>query len=400
MAYFKPIKTTVQTSEPFLDAVVSMVSDDSNVQYTSATGLKNSDIYTAIRIIASDIASNEIQLLDEREVKEDNFLYLFNEQPNDSMDGWHFKFSLACNVLLNGNSYAEIKRRNNKVISLNIIPNSCVTIKQKENNQLVYEINEGNNKKRKLSSSDVLHFKFFTQDGYIGTSPLLALKDELDIQKSGNKTLHNFFKRGVNGSGILKVEKSDLDKSAKEAIREKFEEANGSADGNNSLRTIILDDTMSYKPIEINTDVLKLVNSNDWTTKQIAKVFGLSTDRLGVEAQHSSTVQSNMMYLQNTLIHYFKVFTSEIKNKLFIGRERSILRFNSDRLVENDPQTTLENTLKAVQGSLMTINEGREKIGLSAIDNGDRMLASLNYTYLDNLEKYQNTNKGGITDGE
>lgn len=35
---------------------------------------------------------------------------LLNEKPNSEMDGWHLKFALAVNMLLNGNSFAEIKR--------------------------------------------------------------------------------------------------------------------------------------------------------------------------------------------------------------------------------------------------------------------------------------------------
>lgn len=181
-----------------------------------------------------------------------------------------------------------------------------------------------------MKSSDILHFKYFTQDGLTGLPPLYALRDELKIQQAGNRTLHNFFTRGVSGSGILKVHKSDLDGSAKNAIREKFEEANGSSSGDNALRTIILDETMDYKTLEINTDVLKLINSNDWNTKQIAKAFGVPIERLGVENEHSSTVQSNLQYIQSTLIHYFNVFVSELDTKL-----ETNIRFNSDQLLRD-----------------------------------------------------------------
>ncbi|MGY3748489.1 phage portal protein [Vagococcus acidifermentans] len=306
---------------------------------------------------------------------------LLNEAPNSEMDGWHFKFALAVNMLLNGNSFAEIKRKGQEVISIELLPNSLVTVKQNDNGVVYYVIGE---KKRKVKAENILHFKYFTQDGLTGVPPLYALRDEMKVQSAGNKTIFNFFSRGINGSGILKVNKSDLDTTAKRAIREKFEEANGSSDGNNALRTIILDETMDYKTLEVNTDVLKLINSSDWTTKQIAKAFGISSERLGVESVHSSTIQSNLMYLQNTLVHYFSCFISEISKKL--GKD---FRFNTDRLMETDPETIMKNTLEQVRGSLLTINEGRAKLGLPPQEGGDRLLASLNYTYLDSLESYQ-----------
>lgn len=384
MAFFKANKAT--TGDPFLDAVVSIESTEGN--FASVTNLRNSDVFTAIKIIASDIASSPLQVVKKGMPQDENeIVHLMNTKPNSEMDGWHFKFSLAANMLLNGNSFAEIVREDGKVKELHLLPNSSVTVKQNDSGKISYQIGD---KKRKKAPEDVLHFKYFTQDGLTGLSPLYALKDEVKIQKAGNKTWFSFFTRGVNGTGILKVQKSDLDNNAKTAIREKFEAANG---GENSLRTIILDDTMDYKTLEINTDVLKLVNSSDWTSKQIAKCFGIPVERLGVENIHSSNAQSNLLYLKNTLIHYFNVFTSEMNVKL-LSQEGLGYRFNTDYLMETDPETMITNTLKQVQGSMLTINEGRAKLGLPPVDGGDRLLASLNYTYLDGLEQYQFREQG------
>ena len=383
MAFFKARQNT--TGDPFLDHVVSIQSDDYTTSFTSVRALRNSDVFAAVRIIASDIASSPIQLVKNNMPQaDDELVKLLNEKPNSEMDGWHFKFALAVNMLLNGNSFAEIKRNGEKVEELHLLPNSSVTVTQLDNGTLSYQIGD---KKRRVKSSDILHFKYFTQDGLTGLPPLYALRDELKIQQAGNRTLHNFFTRGVSGSGILKVHKSDLDGSAKSAIREKFEEANGSSSGDNALRTIILDETMDYKSLEINTDVLKLANSSDWT-----KAFGVPIERLGVENEHSSTTQSNLQYIQSTLIHYFNVFVSEFDTKL-----KTNTRFNSDQLLETDPETKVKNVLDQVKGSLLTINEGRSKMGLPPMDGGDRLLASLNFTYLDTLEKYQLKEQEGVT---
>ena len=151
---------------------------------------------------------------------------------------------------------------------------------------------------------------------------------------------------------------------------------------------------MEYKTLEVNTDVLKLINSSDWTTKQISKCFGIPSERLGVENMHSSSAQSNLMYIQSTLSHYFYVFSSEFNNKLLSDADENF-RFNTELLLELDPETKVKNILDQVRGSLITINEGRSKLGLPPMDGGDRLLASLNYTYLDSLEKYQFRDKEG-----
>ena len=390
MSFFKTGNTQSSTGDPFLDHVVSIQSDDYTTSYTSANSIRNSDVFTAVKIIASDIASSPLQLIKASMPQaDDELIKLLNEKPNSEMDGWHFKFALAVNMLLNGNSFAEIKRQDNKISELHLLPNSSVTVKQADDGKVYYTVGDS---KRRLNNQDVLHFKYFSQDGLTGISPLYALRDEMKIQHAGNKTWFSFFSKGVNGSGILKVHKSDLDGKAKQAIREKFEEANSASNGDNALRTIILDETMDYQTLEINTDVLKLVNSSDWTTKQISKAFGIPSERLGVENAHSSSVQSNLMYIQNTLIHYFNVFVSEFDGKLKSDVAENF-RFNTDRLLESGPDTMVKNILDQVKGSLITINEGRGKLGMPSLDGGDRLLTSLNYTYLDALEKYQFSEK-------
>lgn len=392
MAFFKSKEIQNTTGDPYLDHVVSIQSDDYTTSFTGIKALRNSDVFTAIKIIASDIASSPLQLINaSMPQQDDELIILLNERPNSEMDGWHFKFALAANMLLNGNSFAEIKRDGDKVKELHLLPNSSVTVTQNDSGVITYTVGS---KKRKLKNEDILHFKAFTQDALTGLSPLFALRDEMKIQSAGNRTWFNFFSKGVNGSGILKVNKSDLDGNAKKAIREKFEEANGSQDGDNALRTIILDETMEYKTLEVNTDVLKLINSSDWSTKQISKCFGIPSERLGVENMHSSSAQSNLMYIQSTLVHYFNVFTSEFNNKLK-SDVKETFRFNTEQLLELDPETKVKNILDQVKGSLLTINEGRSKLGLPSKEGGDRLMASLNYTYLDSLEKYQFRDKEG-----
>jgi len=254
--FFKS-RNQATTGDPFLDHVISIQSDDYTTNFTNVNAIRNSDVFTSVSIIASDIASSPVQLMKNNMPQaDDELVHLINEQPNSVMDGWHLKYALAVNMLLNGNSFAEIIREDEKPVAIELLPNSSVTVTQADNGTIKYNVGE---RKRAVKPSDMLHFKYFTQDGLTGLSPLYALRDEMKIQKAGNRTWYNFFSRGVNGSGILKIHKSDLDAEAKQAIREKFEEANGSSGGDNALRTIILDDSMDYSTLEINTDVLKQI---------------------------------------------------------------------------------------------------------------------------------------------
>ncbi|WP_125708063.1 phage portal protein [Companilactobacillus zhongbaensis] len=388
--FFKPVKK--DPSDAFLDAVVSMQTDDSSVYY-GANAINNSDVFSAIRILASDVASSPIQLLrGETLAVKDKYFNLLNKKPNDLIDGFHLKFALMANLLLNGNAYAEIDDVDNPR-EIKFVKNSSMTVKQDEDSgALIYEISNSKNQTRRVKPSHILHFKYFSQDGVTGVSPLMSLRDELNLQKTGNKMLMGFYKNGISSNGVLKVNKSDLDADAKNHIRDEFEKVN--AGSQNSSRTIVMDSSMDYTPLEINADVLKLVNSNDWSSKQIAKVFGLSTYQLGVEENHSSVSQTNLNYINGTLSHYFNVFSAELDFKLLSNTDKQSFRFNTDSLFSVDPQTATKNAIQAVQGGLITINEARRKMNLSPLDGGDQLLVSLNYVHLDNMDNYQNNKDG------
>ena len=43
------------TTDAFLDVLVSMTSTDDTMQYSSIKAMRNSDVYAAVKIIASDV---------------------------------------------------------------------------------------------------------------------------------------------------------------------------------------------------------------------------------------------------------------------------------------------------------------------------------------------------------
>lgn len=352
MSFF--VKTSPPDNEKALeDALISLSSNDVNT-YVSISALRNSDIFAAVNIIASDIASNPI------ECGTSIYESMLNQKPNKYMDGFHFKYALALNMLLNGNSFAEIKPNH----TLKFIPNSQMTVTvDDESGQVAYTYSPNGRTKRNIAPDSILHFRYSTKDGIAGISPLYALKDEQKIQATGNKLLSGFFSQGIHGTTVVKVKQSELSPKAKENIQKRFDR---STTGDNSLNTIIIDDSMDVSNLEINTDILKLVNSNDWTTKQIAKAFGLDPSRLGVEAVHSNQDQTSAQYLKDTLQHYLDCFTSELSFKF--GKE---FKFNTNNLLSLDPKEQQEMATEAYTNGVITRNEARQKMGLEPVVDGN-----------------------------
>ena len=323
----------------FLDAVVSMSSNDSSV-FVGAGALRNSDVFAAINIIANDLASNRI-LVPKSSVLETRL----NDKPGN-MSGRDFKFALAAQMLLSGNSFALITED-----GFQFIPNSQMTVQQDDvTGQLSYTYTPNNRTSRQIAPENILHFKSFTQDGAVGISPLYALQDEVSLQKKGNNLLKGFFNTPQHS--VLQVHKTDLSSSAKANIREKFEQANQGA-----LSTVILDDSMDLKGLTVDEGLLKAINSNEFSTQKIASCFGLPQSMLNVEEVHSSAQQVSAQYYQSSIYKYMDCFTSELAFKL--GKQVS---YDDSRLKVNKQQD-IDNIIEFVKNGIYTPQEAKEKLG-------------------------------------
>lgn len=361
MSFF--IHKTTQ-HDPVADALISITSDDSRV-YLPQNVLKNSAVYTAVNIIASDIAGNPVTcgvpIIDK----------MINQQPNDVMSGYNLKYALAVSMLLTGNAYAEIDGHN-----LYYLPNNEMSVEYDVAdadymNEVRYSYTPTGQKSRIIAPTNILHFKYMANDGICGISPLSALDDELKIQAAANKLLVDFFTSGIRGTTVVKAKQSELNDKAIKAIRQKFDSAN--MGGYGSQKTIVVDDSMDISNLPMNLDSLKLFNSNDYTIRAVACAFGLPVEKLGLENQHSNQEQSNLQYLQGTLQRYFDAFTNELEYKL--GHE---FTFDTSKLLSLNPQTQQEQAINGYTNGLLTKNEARNMVGLPPVSEGDRFINDKN----------------------
>ena len=338
--FFDSQKIEPDKDTAFLDTLISMSSNDSSV-FVGAGALRNSDVFAAINIIANDLASNRI-LVPKSSVLETRL----NDKPNANMSGRDFKFALAAQMLLSGNSFALITDN-----GFQFVPNSQITVQQDDvTGQLSYTYTPNNRTSRQISPQNILHFKCFSQDGAVGVSPLYALQDEVALQKKGNGLLKGFF--DSPSRNVLKVHKTDLNSRAKSDIRSKFEQANS-----NALSTVILDDSMDLQGLQVDEGLLKAINSNEFSTQKIASCFQLPQSMLNVEEVHSSAAQVSAQYYQHSIYRYMDCFTSELAFKL--GKQ---VAYDDSKLTTNKQQD-IQNVIDLTKAGVYTPEEAKNLLG-------------------------------------
>ncbi|QDK48769.1 phage portal protein [Limosilactobacillus reuteri] len=372
--------------------------------YSGIGALRNSDVLTAVSHVASNVARFPIVILDDDKNAVKNIKsvdYLLNKHPNDMLSAYHWRFLMTVNAILTGDGFSRIIHDPHTKVPLEIqyFPPSQTYIDDSDVTNIKYEftpINQkGGGQTIVVPAEDVIHFMFFTYDGIHGRSPLLSLADEIGLQDDGIKTLRRFFKSGLKG-GLLKA-KGKLSPEARLKTRKAFEYAQANS---NAGSPIVTDDTFDYSPIEIDTNVLQLINSNNYSTAQIAKALHIPAYKLAVNSPNQSIKQLNEDFITSDLPYYFKPIASNLEMTMLTDRQRHNCHIEFDTRKETG--MSMDDVQKGVTNNVITPNEGRVRMGLVKSDNPDldRFQSTLNTVFLDKKEEYQkqSTAKGGGID--
>lgn len=372
--------------------------------YSGIGALRNSDVLTAVSHVASNVARFPIVILDDDKNAVKNIKsvdYLLNKHPNDMLSAYHWRFLMTVNAILTGDGFSRIIRDTHTKAPLEIqyFPPSQTYIDDSDVTNIKYEFTPINQKDGGqtivVPAEDVIHFMFFTYDGIHGRSPLLSLADEIGLQDDGIKTLRRFFKSGLKG-GLLKA-KGKLSPEARLKTRQAFEYAQANS---NAGSPIVTDDTFDYSPIEIDTNVLQLINSNNYSTAQIAKALHIPAYKLAVNSPNQSIKQLNEDFITSDLPYYFKPIASNLEMTMLTDRQRHNCHIEFDTRKETG--MSMDDVQKGVTNNVITPNEGRVRMGLVKSDNPDldRFQSTLNTVFLDKKEEYQkqSTAKGGGID--
>lgn len=394
MAYFKGLGTA--SAEDVL--IESIIGRSMGNSYVGINALKNSDVLAGVSIIAGDVSSFPIVMKNKKGTIVDmgDLNYILNTQATSNAGARSWRFTMVVQSILTGNSYSRIlKDKTGEILGLEYYPPSSVLVEQdSETKELRYTFSDdGHN--IVCDSEDVFHLKMFTHDTIFGRSPLQSLKEDIDLQESGRNTLSKFFKTGT-ASGIIKMAGAKLSPEARKKVKKEFEEVQNS-EGHSA---IVLDSTMDYKQLEVDTNILQLINSNNYSTSQIAKCLRIPAYKLAVNSPNQSVEQLNRDYVNNDLTYYTDAFIEESNLKLMTYSERKekFFDFDTSRLTDVDQETKIANVTKKVKDGLITVNEAREELGYERLENDifDKPVISLNYTFQDALLNKQALKGGDI----
>lgn len=293
---------------------IDYLTGGNNEEYVTADqALQNSDLYSLISQLSADLALVVFRAPSQR-------MQSFLANPSTDTNGFSFWQGMFAQLLLDGNAYAYRWQNNNGVDLYweGLRPSQVNVYKDLDGTGLLYDVDFDEPNIGAISNipqGEMIHFRLMSKNsiGIKGYSPLCALTDELAIKNKSNDLTKNALGQSVMAPGILTIQGAGLLDENKKAARSRafVRQQKNSANG-----PIVLDDLETYQPLEIKSDVAKLLAQVDWTSRQVAKVYGVPDSYLnGAGDQQSNLDQENNQYAK-ALKRFVGPIVSELNNKL------------------------------------------------------------------------------------
>lgn len=314
---------------------------------------------------------------------------LLQIQPNFLMSSYDFLYKLTTQLYLYNNAFAYLDRDKRGTIQA-IYPVNYATVDflQDESGEIYLHFFFRNGNESTLPYRDIVHLRRnFNTNDIIGDNNS-AITAGLQLAETENAGIISSIQNGANIRGILKFT-TKLTPETKEKEKNNF--LTSFLDMANNGGVIVTDSAQEYTPIEskpatINADQLKL------TKEKIYNYLGIS------EKIVNSTYDENEFsaFLESVVEPFGLQLSLAFTIKAFNERERAYgneIIFNSNRLIYSSNETKLKIIKELTPYGLLTINEAREILNLSAVPDGDRRLQTLNVIDANKANEYQLSDK-------
>lgn len=315
MPVFRPpeIKNQVQSTPVEDDDIVNFLKPNGQRDYVSATdALKNSDIYSVVSQLSGDLATVQLSTNMPRAQG------ILNN-PSSTASGHTFWQSMFSQLLLGGECFAY-RWRNVNGVDLRweyLRPSQVETYLLEDGSGLTYTVTFDETQlgvRQYVPQGDMIHIRLTgINGGQTGISPLEALTSELQIKDASNDLTLAALARSISAPGVLSIQHGGLLSEKMKASRSRnfMRQVNTSNGG-----PVVIDELEEYKPLEMKADVTKLLSQTDWTSKQIAKVFGIPDSYLNGQGDQQSSIDQIKGMYANALNRYMQCIVSELDNKL------------------------------------------------------------------------------------
>lgn len=344
-----------------------------------ATSIRCVDVFRCVSILSGLIASLKINLYtwdgDRRVVATQHHLYpLLRMQPNEFMSSFVWRELIIVTLLLWGNHYSRIVYDNaGRIVGFVPLPPWIVTVDRRQNGTIRYAIRTKNGIEY-YEPEDILHIPGLGFDGLQGLPVITAVgRQAIGTSLAMEEFTARLHANGVRPSGIGEA-KEGMAPASFARMKETFDRLYSGV--GNAGATIWVDAGTKWTPMQLSPKDAETLQARRFSTVQICNIFGvpamLLNENADMTAWGSGIEQIMLGFLMTTINPWLERIESEINRKLFM-KSNFEAEFDRDGLIVLDSKAKSELFSRLVTTAMMTPNEGRRRMNLPDMENGDRL---------------------------
>jgi HK97 family phage portal protein len=360
------------------------------ISVSEKTAMQASAVYASVGLIGGAVASLPLHIYkrtpDGRERYDSDLWWLFNESPASNWtaaSAWQFTMQ---SILLKGDSFWLIERaQGGKPVGFKPFHPDMVQVRDDllDNNARTYVFND-DGKIFARYPDDVLHFTGIGFNGKRSLTPVsAALGYAAGTTMAAEAYANTFFKGGARPDHAIEVPAEvKLTAEQRELLKTTWgRQRSAYADQGT---TPVLTGGMKVVPLSMNLEDAQLLESRQYGTEEIARIFGVPPHMIGKTDASTSwgsgIEQMSIGFVRYTLRRHLDMIQQEVNRKLWPRSRLFFAEFNTDALLEGDSEAQAEYFTNALGGpgsqGWMTINEVRKLKNMPPLPEGDKIIIS------------------------
>ena len=359
----KPQQEVIKTPEERSLAVALGFNGMSS--FVTTQSMRLSAVYAATNMISNSCALLPMKIVitengRQREI-EHPLSKVLNLKPNPKYNHFNFMKLLIESVILKGNGYAYIERDENlNVKALHLLDADFVTPMIQGDGSVKYIVS---GMPQAIDAINMIHLYQHLDNTHRGISTIKYADMTLHGAHAAETHSENFFTSGAGLMGVLKAS-APLTNDQKRQVAESWRMSISNTKGGG---VAILPQGLDYQSISISPEDSQLLETRKYNVVEIARFFNISPIKLFdlTNVSYSSLEQTNLSYLQDTILPFTQLMEDEFNLKLFKPSEvgRIAVDFDYSVLVQTDKNTEAEYYTKLLTNGVLTINDVRSKLG-------------------------------------
>lgn len=339
-----------------------------------------SPFFCGVNIISNSIALMKWLYKDE----DDNLLpttnYLYHMFDDSKLTRFNMIKNVIIDIILHGNGFIYIERdkETGQPKTLHYSPAEQTLIYW---NPIKYDMYFNNPyfSSRWDDGTNYLHFFMISEDGFNGTPIRDYAYKAIKLSDNTEKSALDYYSSGGQLYGLITTNGSTpmvgtMEKQIK-TLRQSWDEARSQSQGTG---TIFIPADLKFQQLSSSAKDSAMVESREYNITEIARFLNISPLLLG-DLRHNvygNLAEAQKELIIHTLAPYVTMMEEEATRKLIMPSKRGKyfidLDENSILATDQEKQANYYNTL--VGGGIMAVNEARHRLGLPAVDGGDRLI--------------------------